>query len=169
MDRLEEFIKNNREAFDDAKAPAFNWDQIQTPKKKEAKYRTLKFLALAASLALLISVFIKVNIKQEDQVAQTELGKELSELKVYYSSQVTNRFDQIKKYNSDPDIEKDIQQMDVFIAELEEELKDVPPSKREEIIEAMIKNYHYKLMMLDRVLNQIKKSEKENKDDSIDI
>lgn len=169
MDRLEDFIKKNREAFDDANPPSFNWDDLKTPKKKETKFRSLKFLALAASLALLIGIFFSTMNSGKSVNIDQEMASELSELKVYYSSQVNNRFLELKKYNNDPDIEKDMKQMDTFLAELEAELEDVPASKREEVMEAMIQNYHTKLLMLERVLDQIKKTDKDNNDDTINI
>ena len=171
MDRLEEFIKNNREAFDDVSPPEFNWEHLKQPEAKKTKFRTLRILAAAASVALLMGFFY-MNLSINDSnsnIADTEIDKELSELKVYYSSQVNNKYTELKKYNTDPDIENDIKQMDEFLQELEEELEDVPTSKREEVIEAMIQNYHYKMLMLDRVLDQIKKSDKENKDGTINI
>lgn len=171
MDRLEEFIKKNKDQFDQAEAPDFNWDQIKTPKKKETKVRRLPMLALAASLSLLIGIFFFATRTQTNQssFAQTELGEELPELKAYYSSQVANKFEELKRYNADPDVENDMKQMDSFLQELEEELKDVPASKRDEVIEAMIQNYQYKLLMLDRVLDKIKKTDKEDNDDTINI
>ncbi len=171
-DNLEEFIKKNREAFDSEKAPEFDWEVLKKPKAKKAKFRTLKFIALAASLSLLVGIFFFSKQYQNtsgNDFADSELSKELPELKNYYSSQVANKFAELEKYNTDPSLAEDIKQMDDFLKDLEEELKAVPPSKRDEVIEAMIKNYQYKVFMLDKVLNQIKKTSKEHSDDTINI
>jgi len=137
-----------------------------------AKVRPIKiFMSIAAACLMIIAAclffFNQNTVNQNTQMASSELNEELPEMKKYFSRQVSKKFEALKGYDIDGTIEKDLEQSDDFLKELEQELKEVPPSKREAVMEAMIKNYQYKLLLLDRVINELNKN-KEN-GDSISI
>ena len=173
-DPLEEYIQSNREAFDNLEAPDRVWNNINSKVNATPKVRSLRIFmtAAAACLLLLAACLFFINKNTGDlnlQMAANEVNEELPEMKKYFSRQVSEKVNALKGYDLDGTIEKDLEQSDDFLEELEQELKEVPPSKREAVMEAMIKNYQYKLMLLDRVINELNKSKNQRDENSINI
>lgn len=173
-DPLEDFILKNRESFDSMEVPDRVWNGVNSNVNSEPKVRSMRvmWMALAACFIMLIGCIFFVNRSSSDdnlKMAFEELDKEIPEMKSYYSKQVKNKFNAIKGFDIDGNIQKDLDQSDEFLRELENELKDVPPSKREAVMEAMIKNYQYKLLLLDKVLNNINKNKNQKDGNSTSI
>src|SRR5690606_10587906 len=94
-DRLEEFIKENREAFDQYEPSGKVWEQISKSKTKtKTVIFTTWFLRVAAVLAV-VAIFTvtitKTNIFNAGEIAQQTDDPELRELieaEAFYASQV---------------------------------------------------------------------------------
>ena len=134
-DRLEEFVKTHREAFDQFEPSAELWNKIQvsTKKGKTVKMRSY-FIKVAAvvAIALLSSVFVVNNyFFNNDKLARItdpEL-KELLETEEYYAQQVNVKLLEIKKcYLTFPDIkadvENDLNELETMYNSLKSDLKE---------------------------------------------
>lgn len=166
-DRLEEFIKENREAFDQFEPSDKVWEQISKLKpKRKTKTVTFStyFLRVAAVLAVvaIFSVAItKTNLFNSSQFAQQSSDPELRELieaEAFYASQVDEKMDEIRKcYATYPeikeDVEMDLNELQQMYNVLKTDLKENVSKKT--VIEAMIENNRYRLKMVDDVLDQI--------------
>ena len=164
-DRLEEFIKSNREAFDQYEPSDKVWEQISKSKRKSKTITfTTYFLRVAAVIAVaLISsvVIIKTNIFNSDELALQNDDPELLELieaEAYYAGQVNEKMDEIRKcYVTFPEIknevEMDLNELEEMYNTLKTDLKENISNKA--VIEAMIENNRYRLKMVDQVLDQI--------------
>lgn len=164
-DRLEEFIKENREAFDQFEPSEKVWERISKskPKTKTATLFTY-FLRVAAVLAVIaiFSVAInKTNVFNSNEFARQTDDPELRELieaEAFYASQVDEKLNEIRKcYIAYPDIKEDVEmdlnELQQMYNELKTDLKENVSKKA--VIEAMIENNRYRLKMVDEVLNQI--------------
>lgn len=163
--RLEEFIKANREAFDQYEPSAKVWEQISKSKPKpKAVTFTTWFLRVAAVLAVvaIFSVAVtKTNIFNSGNFVQQSDDPELRELieaEAFYASQVNEKMDEIRKcYVIYPeikeDVEMDLNELQQMYNVLKTDLKENVSKKT--VIEAMIENNRYRLKMVDEVLDQI--------------
>ena len=176
--RLENFVNENRSAFDDKVPKDFLWDNIeaeldklQTEEKiveptikvvslRQRIYRYAKVAAIGLML-LVAGGFIGSywTMQQQKSVTLSSISKEYEELESFYSKKVNQQMSELKKYNYDQNIEKDIDELDAAFKELEKELnKQGKVTDNELIINEMIDNYQAKIEILERVLNSLEKN-----------
>ncbi len=164
-DRLEEFIKENREAFDQYEPSDKVWEQISKskPKTKTIPFTTyiLRVAAVLAVVVIFSVAIIKTNIFNSDEIAKQPIDPELRELieaEAFYASQVDEKMDEIRKcYVAFPDIKEDVEmdlnELQQMYNVLKTDLKENVSKKA--VIEAMIENNRYRLKVVDEVLDQI--------------
>jgi hypothetical protein len=164
-DRLEEFIKANREAFDQLEPSDKVWEQISKPKRKPKTVSMARYLLRAAAVIAIAVVFtvllLKTNVfaprELEVQTEDPEL-RELIEAEAFYASQVNEKMDEIRKcYNTFPEIKEEVETDLIELQEMYDTLKiDLNENiSKKAVIEAMIENNRYRLKMVDQVLEQI--------------
>ncbi len=164
-DRLEEFIKNNREEFDQFEPSPKIWEHISASTKK-TKVRSLNFylvrVAAVVVMALVFAaLFYKTNITATEFAANSDDPelKELIEAEAFYAQQVNGKLKEIRKcYYTFPElkdeIEADLIELEQMYDVLKDDLKDNISNKA--VIEAMINNNRTRLKLVDDVLEQIK-------------
>lgn len=172
-DRLEEFMRNNREAFDDLEPMPELWNRIesQLPARRIIPWKN--YLGRAAAILIifasgyLFSLYMSSPNQHENSI-QAEAGNGMSpemntylEARAYYSGMITTRKDELFHLaGSNNDIKKIIEEefalMDKAYKELEQDLADELAG--EEVIEAMIQHYRIKLELLEDILHQLKTS-----------
>lgn len=163
--RLEEFVKANREEFDFRAPSPEVWDKIEaaTDKTKvvSLKHYFLRAAAVAVILIATAAVLWQTNLNSPARLAENadpEL-KELIEAEAFYSSQVNQKLKEIQKcYYTFPElkdeIETDLNELEGMYQLLKTDLEDNISNKS--VIEAMIENNRYRLQLCDDVLDQIK-------------
>ncbi len=165
---LENFIAENRAAFDRAEPPGRVWQAVEAAleAKKEKPKRKIFFLptnfkmmAAAASLVLFGAVagwFFgqKGAEKGEPEIALATFSPEAAEAERYFSRQINSKKAALasQPFHSDQ-VEKDLDAIDQAMAELKSELANVAPDRREQVVNALIENYKIKLSILERVLD----------------
>ena len=169
-DRLEEFVRQNREQFDLREPDPSIWLKINPANTRVKERRPMRWLRVAAAVAMIFAgstagIYFLTGGKAEMDQYSSELYMEIQETEQYYSQMVKMRYDELKPYlASDPVAEEmlsiDMTELDEVYGELKEDLKD--NASNPEVIEAMILNYRVKLEILEDLLNQLK--EKENQD-----
>lgn len=164
-DRLEDFIKTNREAFDQHEPSDKVWTQISKSGRKPKKIKfTTYFVRVAAVIAIAVIfsvVAIKTDLVKSDKLLTQNADPELLELmetEAYYAGQVNEKMAEIRKcYNTFPeikeDVEMDLNELQEMYNILKTDLKENISKKT--VIEAMIENNRYRLKMVDQVLEQI--------------
>lgn len=164
-DRLEEFIKNNREAFDRHEPSEKVWKNISRATRDTKMVRLpLQFVRVAAVLAIIVATTVlltKTGIfpsgNQSANNNDPEL-RELMEAEAFYAQQVNGKLKEIQKcYYIFPEIkdvvESDLNELEVMYNELKTDLKENIANKT--VIEAMIENNRNRLKLVDEVLEQI--------------
>ena len=97
--RLEDFVKNNREQFDDLEPSADLWSRIEkhlpeegtVPQKREAKMFSLSFvLKVAASIIIIMGIgfFVYVHNEQKQTVNYAAINPAYAKQQVKYASLV---------------------------------------------------------------------------------
>jgi len=165
QDRLEEFVKANRDDFDFREPSPELWQRIanQETQKKVVPFR--KYLYRAAVILVIISIGTAV-IWQSGMFSSNRMAKnadpellELMETEEYYSSQVDKKMQEIRKcYYTNPElkdeVESDLNELESMYKVLKTDLEDNISNRS--VIEAMIENNRYRLKLCDDVLEQIK-------------
>jgi hypothetical protein len=173
-DRLEEFILNNREQFDDLEPRPEIWDRIEKRKAPVLGigWRSVMWRA-AAVVIIFFSSYIFFRLTDKDPVQpsgtlytesmedQSPLVNDLKEAEIYYTSQIEfMKAEALRLSDGDPSVREIINtemvDLDKVFKELKNDLKD--NTDNEEVIEAMIQNYRIKLEVLEEILSQLKQS-----------
>jgi hypothetical protein len=177
-DPLEDFIRSNRDQFDDQEPSPEVWLRIQKSQKQpHIRYwqsPLIKVAAVAAVFALgyLFSVWVGQRSPEAETVAvQKQISPELQvlqEARMYYSSMIAEREQQVYLLTADnqplqEEIREEFEHLDRAFKSLENDLADQVAS--EEVIEAMIQHYRIKLDALEDILYQIKSAKQADKEE----
>jgi hypothetical protein len=168
MDKLEEFIKANRDDLDRYNPSSGNWDKIQKALGK--KHRPLwRWVSVAAMLAVILSGYLVLTgkhhrtVKDQTIVSVTDNGiKQLKESEIYYNNMANTLIKEASPLlTSNPEIKKeldsDISHLDSLCSEIKKDLKD--NAANQEVIEALIQNYRIKIQLLEDMLTILKENE----------
>ena len=174
MDNLEKFIAKNREAFDSEQPSLDVWaklnDALEKENPKVVKTIPLRFYALrlaAACFLLFVGAFVSykywVPIEIEEMVLSVEeLAPEYSEELAIIEQQVNVKMNALANYESAHTVQDDMLQLDEAFNELLKELESVPDDRRAIVMKAVIENYKTKLDILDKVLYEVEKLDKQS-------
>jgi len=171
-DRLEDFVKQHREQFDQREPDPSIWLKINPANQVVKKeHRPLRWLRIAAAVAMIFAgstagIYFLTGEKDDPDLFSSDLYTEIRETEQYYSQMVADRYQELQPFLAgNPLAEEmlatDMDELDEVYEELKEDLKD--NASNPEVIEAMILNYRVKLEVLEDLLNQLK--EKENQDE----
>ncbi len=175
MDRLEEFIKKNRDDLDKLTPSDATWEDIKKELKKGRSYY-IKWLSAAAMIAVVFMsaalYYIgerKRNAAAFDENQYSVSNAQLNETEIYYNAEFNILYQQAQpvlvKY---PEIEKelvsDVAHLDSICAEVKKDLRD--NVSNQEVIEALINNYRLKIRILEDMLDLVKQEQNDppNKD-----
>ena len=169
---LEAFIEDNKADFDTEIPNLKIWAQIDKTINRTAERRHILrgwFLRSAAAIALLViggTAGVFMMGKRADILVEKQFEKvapDFQKTEKYYNQQVQAKLTQLASYeNADPSVLSDLQQIDLIQEELKAELENAPASTREEIVQRVIDNYKIKIGILERVLEHVGDSPKEN-------
>lgn len=169
-DRLEEFILENREAFDMREPSPSLWLKInpENSKKKNQAGRIAWFRYTAAAAVIFAAVsagiFFLSGVQQNKQL-YGEQYLEIAETEAYYNALVSRKYNELQPYfSSSPqlrnELDYDMSELDEIYEELKEDLKDNVGNP--EVIEAMVQQYRIKVELLEDLLDQLKEKENQN-------
>lgn len=182
--RLEEFIKANKEGFDEFEPGADLWSRIEkqlppeAPKKREAKTFSLGFvLRVAASVIVVMGISFVVFYKstQNTKVDLAAINPEYAKQQMHYASLVESKRSELKAVaQTNPELYQEfsaeIAQMDSTYKKLNNDLATSP--NQELVLHAMIKNLKIQTEVLSQQLNaieQYKQAKKEPYNETKDI
>lgn len=171
--KLEEFIRENKKAFDTENPSEDLWAKIeQGLDQKKAVVRPLRrtlWWSVAASLLLvagIAGVFLNYNKKNTNVIA--EVNPDYARKQVRFASLIEEKKDSLEvlskvnpalysKFNSD------IERMDADYQKLKKELATSPNQKL--VVRAMVKNLELQLQVITQqlmIINQVSQYKKEN-------
>ncbi|HKK43197.1 MAG TPA: hypothetical protein VJ963_12360 [Bacteroidales bacterium] len=168
MDRLEEFIKANRDDLDRYNPSPENWNEIR--KSLSKKHRPLwRWVSVAAMLAVVLSGYLFLtgnhSLFSGHKARLTSDNNEIKQLKeteIYYNNMANTLFKEAKPMlTRNPEIEKeldsDMSHLDSLCTDIKKDLKDNVANQ--EVIEALIQNYRIKIRLLEDMLTILKENE----------
>jgi hypothetical protein len=155
--RIEDFIRANREEFDHLKAPTGLWRKIDRDLRPQVGVHPLwKWAAVAASALLLVSVGYVFGSREVAPPAVAGWA-EYQEAEQYYASEIAQKMDEIRNVGAEEQVLEDIKMLDAVYAELRQQLFDDPNADPELILSAMIRYQQQKLDLMEKILNRIDK------------
>jgi predicted component of viral defense system (DUF524 family) len=184
--RLEDFIRANREEFDDLEPGHDLWARIEkqlpvevaAPKKREAKTFSLGFvLRVAAAVVLVMGISFAIFLRSIDHPKTVDLAAinpDYAKQQMHYASLVESKRSELKEIaKTNPELYEEftdeITKMEATYKKLDSELANSP--NQELVLRAMIQNLQIQTQVLNQQLsvieqyNQVKKDQKnETKD-----
>lgn len=159
-DELEDFVRQNREAFDDKEPSQKVWASVERSlfsQQSKIWYNSLTLWRAAATLFLALSIYLL--IPKEPGSRQNDLVlKEFSDVESFYIKQISEKvelIDDFERHEGLNGFTRDFQQLEAMYSVLKEEMKNHPSQK---VKDALVLNL---LVQIDLLNQQIHKLEKE--------
>lgn len=179
--RLEDFIKTNKEEFDDLEPREELWDKIEQnlqltaePKKREAKTFSLGFvLRVAASVIVVMGICFTMYLRNQKQgVDLAAINPTYAKEQVHYASLVESKRTELKEMaKADPQLYKEfsneIAKMDSMYRKLNRDLRTSP--NQELVLRAMIRNLQVQAEVLNQQLSVVEEYNKMKKEQHNEI
>jgi len=165
-DSLSEFVKGNREGFDDKEPSEKVWDGINSslPKMKQVLFWNSVVVWRAAALAFFcLSIYFLVTRPNATNKPQLSQQKEFTDVESYYGNQIAEKVELIHAFDLGDDssqFTQDFQKLDAMYQVLSEEMKLRPSSK---VKDALVLNL---LVRIDLLNQQIKRLEDRRKSEA---
>lgn len=170
--RLEDFIRNNREEFDDLEPRAGLWDRIeeQMPssvvqmkiQKREARTFSLGFVLRVAAIIIVVMgigfTFYLRSTKAVNNVDLVAINPEYAKQQAQYASLIETKRTELKELTkSDPQLYQEfsgeINKMEASYKKLKRDLATSPNQER--VLRAMIRNLQIQAEVLNQQLQVI--------------
>lgn len=180
QDKLEKFISENRELFDDELPGSGVWENISADiqPQRGIGWKSILWKAAAAVIIFTASWFfhdlidsspseITTAHKEAMDSESKEKRNALLEAEAYYTSRIGNTREKVYKLARDnrqllKELNEEFVELDRIMKDLKRDLQD--NAANEEVVEAMIQNYRVKLLILEEVLQQLQKSHNDEKE-----
>ncbi|MFT4565291.1 MAG: hypothetical protein ACI9FN_000243 [Saprospiraceae bacterium] len=167
MDKLEKHISQNREAWDDKKAPDFLWNKIEMnlePTPKSASKGWIGYVIVGIGIGLFATFLLSQFNKEQDVDTSSSLEnpmefaqlEDFQETEHYYQASINMSMEELKKMKVDATLMDDLSQLDKLDKQLRKEYKAAQNGYKEQILHALIMNHQTKLGLLERVLTELK-------------
>ena len=171
-DQLKKFVQENRESLEQYRLDHDEvWAAIESGLNKKETGRWRNLMKVAASLLLLACAATAWYLTGNTSPAQASMGvalrdvsPEMAETELYYSTQIHEKLSIIHTSNKAlaQEASAGLATLDSAYQDLMQDLRD--DAHNEQVINAMIENYRFKLSLLEQMLEEIK-SKDENRED----
>ena len=181
QDKLEKFIKNNRELLDDKTPDKSVWSKIEQEIDQDNKKKHIDFSFIWKAAAVFffgVSAYLlfQLNSTSNNSNLQSELStagiiEEFEETEEFYISQISEKRADIEAINHiKPDLAKsfqeDINKMDSLYNELKKELSQ---DSNEQVFNALVQNLQMRIEILNQQLNILKSLKNSENDEKVNI
>lgn len=168
MEKLEDFIRQNREGLDQRDPSPRVWKGIRRNMQRR-RPGLIKWLAAAAVILVIVTAAVfhytkgnKDGYLNPGEALLMKNNPQLRETEFYYNNLVNSLYNevvpQLKGY---PEIRNeflhDMSQIDSICTDIKKDLKD--NVSNQEVIEALINNYRIKIQILEEMLDQLRQNE----------
>lgn len=180
-DKLEKFIRDNRELLDDKTPDKSVWDKIENEigGDKKKKHIDFSFVWKAAavfffgmSAYLLFQLNNNRNIANyQPEISAADIIEEFEETEAFYISEISEKRANIEAINYiNPDLaasfQQDIHTMDSIYNDLKKELSE---NSNEQVFNALVQNLQIRIEILNQQLNILKSLKKSENDEKVNI
>jgi len=159
-DQLEDFIRQNKAAFDEREPSEKVWMNIRKNLFTTSLWNSVVIWRAAAVLLLGLCIFLAIP-KLSDQRDNKLALNEFNDVESFYISQISEKVDQIKESRGQETgmngFTHDFQQLEAMYQVLKEEMKTHPSQK---VKDALVLNLLVRIDLLNQQLHKIEEGEK---------
>lgn len=161
MDRLEDYIRKNREGLDNLTPPPGTWRKI----RKNLHVRQPVYLRLLEAAAFIVVILASAAFLLAKNRAGNNAAaglRNLNETEIYYNNLANSLYREAKPLLSvypgaQQELTDDIACLDSMCLSIKKDLKDNVAN--EEVIMALIRNYRMKITILEEMLEVLKEDD----------
>lgn len=170
-DKLEKFVLEHREAFDDDR-PSFKvWADIEKQlKNKKTRNRNIWIWSIAASFLLItgiaLGIMVYPRIYEYQQLHALSQSEEFNGMQTYFDGEIKALFTQLKDDEQATSLHEALNEVDRQINRLKIDLIHAPRKSKEIILQAIIESYEAKVSLLETAV--IRKKEVKKIDNEIE-
>lgn len=166
-DQLEDFIRQNKGAFDDREPSEKNWYKISRVLFEKTSLWNSVTLWRAAAVVLLGVCIYLVLPRLQDRKENAMALNEFKDIESFYISQIANKVDQLSDQHGPEGglngFTHDFQQLEAMYQVLKEEMKMHPSQK---VKDALVLNLLVQIDLLNQQLNKAEEGQKHTKADA---
>lgn len=158
-DELQDFIEQNRSAFDTKEVPEKVWLNVsQNLFGRQAFWQPIRYWQAAAVVFFALSSFLFLQGKVG--VAQQASMKEFRATEAFYTEQISEKMKMIHSVNANDlnGFTQDFQQLEAMYMVLKEEMNQKPSEK---VKDALILNLIIRINLLNKQLHEVEESAKD--------
>lgn len=178
MDALENFIRENREAFDSEHPSSNLWERIEASLPEEriielrprSRFRGLRIAAavlLLIGMGAILGLFLNPSSNSalasaQDNLSLAAVAPQHAEAEQFFRKQIASKIVQLQDAGLAKEVMGDLDQLEAQMEELKKAYLEAPRESREFIIHSMIQNYQLRIELLEKVLEEVKSSYPQN-------
>lgn len=173
MSKLEDFIHQNRQAFDDKEPGQKVWTKIESalPSKPFKVWNSLTLWRAAAMIFMVLSIYLLIPKSPSSDGKNNALAlKEFQDVEAFYVAQIDQKEDLIEGFQNAAEADEftqDFRQLEAMYSVLKEEMKTSPSKK---VKDALVLNLLVRINLLNQQLYKLEKGspdELKKKDDNV--
>jgi len=171
-DRLEEFVKQNRAAFDDQEPSDRIWNSIENAMgntigigPRQRWWNTVAVWRAAAILFMAVSVGLLFWKTTPVRTADRTALKEFNDVEAFYNRQISEKVEMIgdlQPQENEAGFTQDFQQLEAMYMVLKEEMRTRPTKK---VKDALVLNLLVRIDLLNQQIHRIEESDKKESAD----
>ncbi len=165
-DQLEDFIRQNRTAFDDKEPPQRTWSRIERAlfgSGTGSWWNSVVVWRAAAVVFMVVSGWLFLNPPQRMPKDQAVLS-EFQDVERFYTQQISLKYQLIDQFPSAQGIDAlthDFQQLEAMYEVLREEMKTRPSKK---VRDALILNLLVRINLLNQYIDRLEHDEEQERE-----
>ncbi len=167
MDKLEEYIRENREDFDKYNPSPGIWNKIKNEIRRTKSF-SFRWISIAAMVMVILGISVVLQKRGyflpegSNQKTSFTSDPQIKETEIYYNNLVNSLYRETTPLlTGNPEIQQelvaDIAHLDSICSEIKKDLKDNVANK--EVVEALIQNYRLKISILEDMLVVLKETD----------
>ena len=155
-DKLENFIRNNRKAFDDKEPSEKIWSRIERSLifTDRSWWNSVSLWRAAAVVFMVLSVYLIIP-KKEMRLRNDVAMKEFTDVEAFYIKQISEKVELIDEFERNEGLNgftQDFQQLEAMYLVLKEEMKNHPSPK---VKDALVLNLLVRIDLLNQRLHKL--------------
>jgi hypothetical protein len=169
--KLEEFVQNNKKAFEEKGPSDQLWNRIAAELDKKKQKRLIKmyqWMSIVAMFVISLGAYLTYSYNQSLTIDVADLNKSFGKKEVHLASLIEEKKDSLHVYAKDnPELYNkfmaDVGKLNTDYEELKKQLQTSPNSQV--VVRAMMKNLDIQLQVLNQqlmIINQVNQYKKEN-------
>jgi hypothetical protein len=171
-DPLEDFVDQNRGAFDDKEPSEQVWKKIESamPFKTTSLWDSVVLWRAAAVIFMALSGYLLIPENRDKSLAADTALTEFNDVEAFYFRQITEKVEMIDEFQKNEGLNgftQDFQQLEAMYMVLKEEMKTSPSQM---VKDALVLNLLVRIDLLNQRLHKLEKEYNEDEkkaDDSV--